>query len=443
MPFSRLAPAALLLLALGGQLLATDSAPPPTDALPRWRENLPALLDAIRATSDNLIAHESPQTPLPPPDPALLEAAAILLPQLELAPHETLAPARIHGPETPFPEHSPLRQLAGLRAVLTRHALAVDEIDAALAHARQNLAHARTSLRTQEGILPLIHATGVWQAALDSVYSLARHPALPEAEARALLAELLADSDLATTALTRAFRGEFEHVFKVVAERLPATTDDPDLFLSALSSLGMAPPEPLPIGELGLGLTDHPLFDLPASLAAAQADLAPYLAAFATSPRYPRGLYTATTARTLANYRQELGRFYLYAIGELEPTLPNLVLARADLLAAQNPGGKLLIAFLTPAWDPLLVTTFRREAQRSALCVLLAWRIHGEPVALETLVATGLLPAAPADPFSVDPLQIAHGPEPRVWSVFIDGEDDGGQLIDANFALPSDLVWHP
>ena len=444
MSLFRLAPTAALLAVCTGILRADTPEPaPPTDALPRWREHLPALLDAIRSTPDNLLAHESPHTPLPPPDPALLELAAPLLPRLELAPGETLSPVRIHGPETPFPEHSQLRQLAGLRAVLARHALAVDEPSDALAQARQNLAHARVALRTQEGIIPLIHATGVWQAALDSVHSLARHPALGETEARALLAELQTDSDLAQTALTRAFRGEFEHVFKVVAERLPTATDDPDLFLSGIASLGMAPPEPLPVGEPGLGLTDHSLFDLPATLAAAETDLAPYLAAFAAAPRYPRGLYASHTAPALAAIRAELGRFYIYAIGELEPTLPNLVLARADLLAAQNPGGKLLLAFLTPAWDPLIVTTLRREAQRSALCVLLAWRIHGEPADLETLVAAGLLPAPPADPFSDAPLRLALGSDARVWSVFANGTDDGGHLEDANFGLPQDLVWLP
>lgn len=448
MIFPRLAPAALLLVVCTGILRADTTGPvpepaPPTDALPRWREHLPALLDVIRSVPLNLLAHESPHTSLPPPDPALLEVAEALLPRLELAHGETIAPVRIHGPETPFPDHGHLRQLAGLRALLARHALAVDEPAAALAHARQNLAHARVALREQEGIIPLIHAVGVWQSALDAVHSLARHPALAETDARALLAELQADSDLAQTALTRAFRGEFEHVFKVVAERMPATTDDPDVFLSAVSSLGMAPPEPLPVGELGLGLTEHTIFDLPATLAAAEADLAPYLAAFSAGSRYPRGLYAATTARTLATHREELGRFYVYSIGELEPTLPNIALARADLIAAQNPGGKLLLAFMTPAWDPLIVTTLRREAQRSALCVLLAWRIHGEPADLETLVAAGLLPAPPADPFSDGPLRIALGPDARVWSVFANGIDDGGDLTDANFGLPPDLVWLP
>jgi hypothetical protein len=448
MPFPRLAPAALLFVVCTGILHADTTAPAPViktqaDALPRWREHLPALIEAVRLAPINLLAHESPHTPLPEMDPALLEAATASLSALELAPGETVAPVRIHGPETPFPDNGHLRQLAGLRAMLARHALAVDEPATALAHARQNLVHARVALREQEGIIPLIHATGVWQAALDSVHSLARHPGLTETDARALLAELQADSDLAQTALTRAFRGEFTHVFKVVAERMPAATDDPDFFLSAVSSLGMAPPEPLPAGELGLGLTEHAIFDLPATLAAAEADLAPYLAAFAAGPRYPRGLYATTTARTLAGHREKLGRFYLYAIGELEPTLPNLVLARADLIAAQNPGGKLLIAFMTPAWDPLIVTTLRREAQRSALCVLLAWRIHGEPAQLESLVAAGLLPAPPADPFSDAPLRVALGPHARVWSAFANGADDGGHLTDANFGLPDDLVWLP
>lgn len=433
---------ALLLIILGSGFVHAESTSATVDALPRWRDHLPALLQTLYTTdTPNLLAHESPHTPLPLLAPELTETLASPLGQLSLGPDETLAPVRIHGPETPFPDHAQLRQLAGLRAVLVRRALAADDVSAALLHTRQNLAHARVSLRNQEGIIPLIHSAGVWQAALDSVHSLARHPGLGEVDARALFAELQADSGLASVALTRAFRGEFTHVFKVVAERLPVTTDDPDLLLSAIGSLGMAQPEPLPVGEIGIGLVETPLFDLPATLAAAEADLAPYLAAFAAGARYPRNLYLDTTARILAGHRAALGRFHLYAVGELEPTLPNLLLARADLLAAENPGGKLLLAFLTPAWDPLIVTVLRREAQRSALCVLLAWRIRGAPADLDTLVAEGFFEAPPNDPFGHGALRVSTGPDARVWSVFQDGIDDGGELVDANFGLPPDLVW--
>lgn len=413
------------------------------DALPRWRENLPALQELVATAPLNLLAHESPHTAPPELDSALAEELARRVAPLSLEPGEMLAPVRMHGPETPFPDHAALRQTAAVRAVLTRHALAADDVPAALAHARQNLALARVSLLRQHGIIPLIHAGGVWQSALDSVHSLARHPALPESDARALLAELQADSHLAARALTHAFHGEFNHVFQVVVERMPVT-DDPDFLLSAVASLGMAPPEPLPLGELGLGLTDHRLLDIPATLDAYRADLAPYLRAFGqSSPRFPRNLYAEHTAPVLAAHRRELGLFHTYAVGELPAGPLELARARADLIAAENPFGKLLAVFLTPAWEPLMIFAYRREAHRSALCALLAWRVRGGPADWQTLVSEGLLPAPPADPFSDAPLLYTTAPAARVWSVFLDGADDGGTLLDANTGLPPDLVWLP
>lgn len=441
MPLRRLPTLPLLLLLLSPPAAFATLE---INVLPRWHEHLPALQELVATAPINLLAHESPHTQPPEIAPDLAAQLARHVAPLALEPGEMLAPVLMHGPETPFPDHTALRQTAAVRAVLTRHALAAGDVPAALVHARQNLALARVSLLRQHGIIPLIHAGGVWQSALDSVHALARHPALPESDARALLAEMQADSGLVARALTLAFHGEFEHVFKVVVERMPVT-DDPDLLLSSVASLGMAPPEPLPLGELGLGLTaDHLLLDVPATLAAYRADLAPYLRAFGRpSPRFPRDLYATHTAPALAAHRRELGLFHTYAIGELPAGPLPLARARADLLAAQNPVGKLLAVFLTPAWEPLMVFAYRREAHRSALCALLAWRIRGGPADWETLVSEGLLPAPPADPFSDAPLLFATGPDARVWSVFFNGSDDGGVLLDANTGLPPDLVWLP
>lgn len=407
----------------------------------RWREHLPALAAEISATEVNFIAHEAPHDPLPALPDAFLAAVAPLLSQLTLRPGEVLAFERIHGPETPFPDHQPLRQLAALRTVLARQAIAEGYTAAALALVGHNLAAARATLLAQEGIIPLIHATGVWQSALDGVHALALSPSLSPDSARALLRELLADDRLAALAAARALRGEFTYVYRVVVERMPAT-DDPDLFLSSVSSLGIAPAAPIEPGELGIGLTPGRfLLDVPATLAAYEADQAPYLAALARESRLPRDIHPATTARTLDAYRRELGRFLLYANGELPPTLAETTLARADLLAATNPGGKLLAVYLTPPWPVLISTALRREAQRAALCGLLAWRIHGGPTTWEILVAKKILPAAPADPFSTSPLLYDLGPCPRMWSVYLDARDDGGDPLSGNSGRPDDLVW--
>ncbi len=444
-PFPAPRPALVLaLLALAG--CASPPAPPPPDddALPRWRRAFEAL-ETQGAAHD---LHQTESADAPPPDypPETVARFTALVAPFSLGPGETLRPPRLRGPETPFPDHHPLRQIAALRTNLARAALAAGDRPRALALVDANLAQARSTLREQFGLIPLIHAQGVWQSALDGVHALAADPGLTPAEARALLTELEGDAGLASLALNRALRGEYEDVYRVVVERMPAT-DDPDLLLSAVSMLGMDTPEPLPPGEPGLGLTDHPLLDVPATLAAYEADLAPYLAALARETRLPRGLYASTTAVTLDGYRRELGAFFAYACDELPPGPLHLARARADLLGTTNPGGKLLAVLLTPSWEPLLASALRREAQRAALCGLLAWRIHGAPADWPALVAAGVLKIPPADPFAEPAAPLRHelGKHPRVWSVHLDARDDGGIPVEGNVGQPDDLVWllHP
>jgi hypothetical protein len=410
------------------------------DVLPRWQSHFPALNALTEELGLGLYEMTSPHAPLPDADPAFIVRATAIVARFDLAVGEELILPPISGPESPFPDHQPLREVIGLRVWLARHALAAGNAPRAVKHVRQALAQSRTLLGSQEGLIALIQTMGMWQTALDGVHALALSPLLSDPDAHALLRELKADADLSRLAGARAFQGEYTYVYKVVAERLPQT-DDPDLLLSSIGNLGMAPPEPLPPGELGLGLSTHLLLDLPATLAAYQADLAPYLAHLATSSRLPRGLYASGTARTLVKYRDELGKFFPYSCGELPPTLAETTLARAAMESTANPGGKLLAIFLTPQWETLLVNSARREAQRSALCGLLAWRLHGGPAPWEILVARGLLPAAPADPFSTASLRYSLGANPRIWSVFADGRDDGGVLVDSNSGQPADLVW--
>ncbi len=442
MPFPRrLVRLALVLIALSlGRLAGDETGPVAADVLPRWREHFPALVEQLAGLDLPIVGLESPDVPLPILPPETAARLAALSDRFLIAPGEILVFDPIEGPETPFPDHQPLRLLAALRTFLARQALAKGDVPAALGFVRCNLAQARLSLRAQEGLIPLIHSTGVWQSALDGVHALALFPQLSPPEASRLLAGLEADAGLAQFAAARALRGEYTHVYKVVVERMPQT-DDPDLFLSSVASLGMVPPEPLEPGELGLGLTSHIILDVPATLAAYEADLVPWLEHLARSSRLPRGLQSRTTAPTLAAYRAELGAFLAYASGELPPTFADTALARAALEAAVNPGGKLLALFLSPPRETMIAAALRREAQRSALCGLLAWRVHGGATPWEVLVARGLLPAPPADPFSNGALCYQLALQPRIWSVFLNGSDDGGVLVDSNSGLPADLVW--
>jgi len=363
------------------------------------------------------------------------------LPHFELQPGDCLAFDPVVGPETPFPDHLPLRLVAALRTVQVRLLVDAGDTSAALAATRQNLALARANLTAQAGVLPLIHANGMWQSALDAVQSIARMPALPADDARVLLDELLADQGLATLAIKRAFAGEYTGVFRVVVDRMP-DTDDPDLLLSAVASLGMAPPSPPEPGELGLGLTKHRLLDRAATYEAYRRDLGGYFAALDRATIFPRGLHASTTATTLAGYRAELGGFYRYATDEEPATWTQVLRARADLEATTNPFGKLIADFLTPAWEPLIGSTLRREAQRQAVIGLLAWRLHGRPAPWSEIVAAGLLPSPPADPFAEGaPLRVATGPDARIWSLHLNAIDDGGRPEQGNSGQPADLVW--
>lgn len=420
--------------------LAAPERPEGADALPRWRAHFDEFQQALASIETPLFNIESADTPLPELPQAQLAPALAILARFTLEPGETLLLPPIHGPETPFPDHQPLRHIASLRTIQARRALETGSFTEALALVRLNLAQARATLVSEEGLIPLIHATGVWQCALDGAHALARRPDLPQAEARALLAELEADARLAPLALDRAMRGEYQHVYRVIVERMPKT-DDPDLALSAVASLGMAEPEPLQAGELGLGLTKHTLLDVDATLAAYEADLAPYLTSLSSTTRFPRGVYERVTFPALDRYRRELGAFFDYAGGEGATTLELIVKARAAMESTPNPIGKLLAVYLTPPWEVMMASAFRREAQRSAVCALLAWRIHGSAAPWETLVASGVLRAPPADPFSDGALRYDLGDAARVWSVYIDGRDDGGQAVEGNNGQPDDLVW--
>lgn len=406
--------------------------------LPRWRELLPELSAAVAAAEVDFFAAEWPEEPLPTLTPEVRARLGRVLDACTLGPGEMLAFDRIHGPETPFADHQPLRQLAAVRTTLTRIALAEGDIVRAEALAVAGLAQARAALTAQEGIIPLIHAAGVWASALNGVHALARSPALPVDFARRLLIVLQGDAGLAQVACARTLRGEYIYIYRVVVERLPQT-NDPDVLLSSIGSLGMGPPETVPPGEPSLGLTKRVLLDVPATLAAYQADLAPYLAALEKSSRLPQGLFARSTAATLGAYQKELGAFYHYATTDEVLTHGQRAKARAAMEAVANPGGKLLACLLTPPWEVILGTALRREAQRSALCGLLAWRIHGRPAAWSEL--TDLLPTAPADPFSDGALRFETGERPRVWSVYLDGVDGGGVPVPDNLGQPPDLVW--
>lgn len=450
----RLAPVLLFLGLLGITSPATEATTPPwrdllltrtelteaDNALTRWRPLLPSLFPEDHALAATLVDLSSPLTPAP--DAAALTwfaTAQPVLSQTTLRPGEHLQLPPLHGPETPFPDHQPLRQLATVRVVAIKAAWADGHHDEAISLALENLALSRELLTTQEGLIPLLNASGIWQVSLDGVYWLTRRPDLTAAQAATLQTALFRDQSLAVTALSRAFRGEFTFFTRLVIDRLPHTRD-PELLLSGIGSLGMNAPRPPAEGEPRLAIPARDIFDREATLQAASEDIHDWLTAFSATSRHPRGLSATHTYPRLLGYAREIPELLRYASQDELPTPEQIAAANAELATVKNPVGKLFLIITTSQWEPLSLSVFRREAQRSALTGLLAWRRLGKPAPWKELVTAGLLSEAPADPFGSATLRLDLKPA-RLWSVAANGTDDGGEGDGENLGQPADLVW--
>ena len=411
--------------------------------LARWRSALGALFPEDRAIADQLADLSSPL--VDPPKDSHAPLCLWLTPRLPVmadlvvADGESLQFPRFNGPETPFPDHQPLRQLTLVRLAALKAAWSAGHRDEAITLALDNLALARALLRAQEGLIPLIAASGVWQLSLDGVYWLARRPDLAPAQAARLQVDLLRDDQLAADALIRGFRGEFTFFTRVVVERLPSTRDV-DLLLSGIGSLGMAPPQPPAEGELHLAVATRDPLDREATLQAAADDVRDWIAAFSAQPRHPHGFSVQHTQTRLIGYVREIPALARYASEDAPATPEQVASVNAEIATVENPVGKLFLLFTTSNWDSLSVSVFRREAQRSALTGLLAWRRLGHPASWKDLLTAGLLAAPPADPFSQASLRFELNPA-RIWSAGPNGVDNGGAGDGENQGNPPDLTW--
>lgn len=424
-------------------LLPRTELPAAANALVRWRPDFPRLFPDVTQISDQLSDESSPLAPLPAKSTALdlwLNSLRPTLARLRLQPGESLQPLPLRGPETPFPDHQPLNQLALVRFALLRAVWRDQRPEEALVLALDNLALARALLATQEGIVPALNATGVWETALDGAYWLARQPELTPAQASLLQADLSRDSALAMLALERAFRGEFTFFTRLVADRLPRT-HDPELLLSGIGSLGMAPPEVPEPGEFRLGISARNPFDREATLQAAADDVRGWINALARTGRHPRTLATTHTGARLQSYASEIPALLRYASSELPPTSRQIAAADTEIATVDNPVGKLFLIITTTQWAPVSVHVFKREAQRRALIGLLAWCRFGRPATWNELIAAGLLASAPADPFTHAEMRSNTSNRPRLWSAGVNGTDEGGGGDGDNSGRPDDLTW--
>lgn len=107
-----------------------------------------------------------------------------------------------------------------------------------------------------------------------------------------------------------------------------------------------------------------------------------------------------------------------------------------------NPVGRQLADISAGTYDTLEESERRQDAiNRMAITAfalrLAALRDGKLPPAMDALVASGLLPAIPSDPFAKG--SIRYDPARRVlWSVGIDGKDDGGK--GRSFTMTPDVV---
>lgn len=425
------------------RLLVRTELPPAANALMRWRPLLPLLFPEDPLIGQILTDELSPLS-APPAEPARLSSwlngLGPSLIALRLRPGESLQPLPLHGPETAFPDHQPLRQLAVVRNAAVKAAWRDHRSKDALALALDNLALARTLLATQEGIVPAIHATSVWEIALDGVYWLVRQPGLTADQASTLQADLGRDDALAVLGVQRAFRGEFTFFTRLVVDRLPRT-HDPELLLNSIGSLGMTPPAAPEPGEPRLGISEHNPLDYEATLQAASDDVQDWISVITRTRRHPHAFHTPHTEARLHAYAREIPALLRYASSEAPPSTRQLAEADTEIATVANPIGKLFLVITTSQWAPISAHVFKREAERRALIGLLAMRRFGRPAAWEELVAAGLLTAPPDDPFGEGPLRCDPTNRPRIWSVGANGTDEGGTGDGDNTGRPPDLTW--
>ena len=118
---------------------------------------------------------------------------------------------------------------------------------------------------------------------------------------------------------------------------------------------------------------------------------------------------------------------------------------RAALAKVENPIGGMLLAMLMPAMDRIAELSFQARTEREAVRALLAIRIfelrQGRlPASLDEVVKEKILPGAPADFYSGQPLH--YSAEKRLlWSVGPDEVDDGGQGAPYPDRKGPDYVW--
>jgi hypothetical protein len=111
-----------------------------------------------------------------------------------------------------------------------------------------------------------------------------------------------------------------------------------------------------------------------------------------------------------------------------------------------NPLGKRFTVDWGGVYDAVPAMYFRDTVHWESTRLILACRIykleHGGalPASLEALVGPGYLDSMPVDPYSGAPFKYDRG-RGRIWSVGLNGVDDGGRDAPGGSANGKDLVW--
>ncbi|HZW06667.1 MAG TPA: hypothetical protein VFF65_06050 [Phycisphaerales bacterium] len=150
------------------------------------------------------------------------------------------------------------------------------------------------------------------------------------------------------------------------------------------------------------------------------------------------GGMVAGRAEMRAAHERLVDRFEAEAAKPAFERNPYAVDEEADALKG-SPGVRYSLAVLlapplratTPAFD---LSRMNRDATAAGLAIELHTRRHGKPPAAWTEVVPSLLPAAPMDPWTGNPLVLKPGGAPNgrplIYSVGADRVDDGGKIGD-------------
>jgi hypothetical protein len=367
-------------------------------------------------------------------------------------------PPMMEGFNSQLPYLAPIKNIALAASVRAKRSAAAGDFESA---ANDLLATLRCGDLTMEGEGGLIHVLvgmAVQNIALEGFRWLAAQPGVPRKVLEGVLARV-APGSRAGEGLAHAWRIELCCCY------LPAIAD-PVKLRYEFNGLGSAATDRT--------LNESALEDL-VTQAMARADRKSTVALFcrfytrlvadATSPWKTRDRFIERDVRAVqeeltnavesnlavaATVTASAYLFRRYVLGEVDLERASRAAWYKEVILAvfrslPLPGGKIMFSLLMPANESATKSDRMGRARREAVRALVAIRLFADrrgrlPDALDELVAEGILPAVPLDPFTDRPLRYSKERK-VVWSVGPDEVDDGGAIDPDLSPTSKDYAW--